>query len=163
MEGSYILTKDLAELAASYAYTIFQKAVADNLLKRPCEYIVIMDPAKPFGCGCTFEEAILTEIRWGDPAEKYKLLARQKAEVSWRTGLPSHAVQQRAPYLLTASNTRWTGSEVRDGLVVACSAVEYYYDQLFAETIIAACRAFSLREMEKIAASSSVFMADYKE
>lgn len=162
MEGSFLLTRELAEEAASCVYPMFQETLQRGLLKRPGLHIVIMDPARPFGCGCSFEEAILCEIRWGDVAERYGKIAREKAEISWRTGLPAHLVLHTAPYLLTERNTKWGGSDARYNLVVGCSALDWYMDLLFAESILAACKALTLREMARVTASQATFLWEYQ-
>jgi hypothetical protein len=161
MEGSYLLTKELAEEAVSLVYPMFLEARDRGLLKRPTLHIVIMDPGRPYGCGCSFEEAILCEVGWGDVAEKYVLIAREKAELSWRTGLPAHVVQLTAPHLLTGRNTKWAGSDVRYNLVVGVSSLDLHMDQLFAESILSACKSMAMREMVKVMASPADYLRDY--
>jgi hypothetical protein len=158
MNGSYLLTKGWAATAANRVFELFSRFPT----KRKVLAIVIMDPGKPFGSGVTFEDAILCKLSYGKPPVKYTLIALEKAEVTWRTGLPSHVVQQQAPHLLKAHNTKWGGSAIHEGIVVACSGVEWYLDQLFSQIIAATCAALVIGEMENVMVSNAAFMLDYK-
>lgn len=158
MEGSYLLTKGWACTATDRIFELFCRFPTNGKILA----IVIMDPGKPFGSGVTFEDAILCNLSYGNPSEEYALIALEKAEVTWRTGLPSHVVEQQAPHLLKARNTKWGGSAIHEGIVVACSGIEWYLDQLFSQIIAATCAALAIGEMEKVMKSDATFMKDYK-
>lgn len=81
-----------------------------------------------------------TEI---DPAT-FRRVALAKAHVSLTVGHPSRIVQQQMPHLYQAGMTKWGGSTVRDGLVVAFSGVQAVFDEMIsgwmADAVIALCR-----------------------
>ncbi len=88
-----------------------------------------------FADACYLVDAI------GDPANsKYPItrIALSKAEISARTGLPTAKVP---PQYLLDEDTLYYGSAVLDGIVVACSGVEPYYDEMFSYWIAAAVQA----------------------
>jgi len=149
LESGALLTENLANRAADIAYNTFQEEARNAQIKRPDLHIIIMDPTKPFGYGGSFEDAILCEIRWGNPDEIYRSIALEKAEVTWRTGRPSHDVQQDAPHLLKKRNTKWGGSAIHEGQVVACSGVEWFNDQFYSQVLAATCVRLCIQVMQE--------------
>jgi len=100
-------------------------------------YIVVMDPARPPGA-CGFEDAILYEHAVGDRSKwdaDYAAFARDKARVSWRTGLDGHLVRQVRPHLLGEADTGLWGAVCVEGIVVGVSGANPWYDEAFAGTI----------------------------
>ena len=90
----------------------------------------------------SFEEDCLVVDSIGDPNDwehDYKSIALSKAEKSVRTGMATAKLGPQ--YLLDADTVFW-GSEVLDGIVVACSGVEPYYDEMVSMWIAATIRAF---------------------
>ncbi|WP_233564510.1 hypothetical protein [Achromobacter sp. K91] len=100
-------------------------------------HVVIMNPlARPEACD--FASAILYEESVGDPREwdaDYGAYARGKARLSWRTGRSSHDVLALQPHLLHAKDTRVWGSVAIDGIVVAVSGANPWFDEAFAAAI----------------------------
>jgi hypothetical protein len=82
--------------------------------------------------------------------EKYERIAVEKAKVSWETGLPSRKVQQDAPHLYRPGMTKWGGSVVENGLIVAFSGVQAVFDEAIAGSmlrwIVAICQDEMTRE-----------------
>lgn len=112
-------------------------------------YIVIMKPGFTPDCA-RFDDAILYEhavgqvLEQGDEdADDHADLARAKAHVSWRTGLDSHVVQESKPHLLSVGNTVLWGSVVVDGIVVAVSGADPWFDEAFAGAIAMTLRALA--------------------
>jgi hypothetical protein len=68
----------------------------------------------------------------------YKSIALSKAELSVRTGKGS---AELGPQYLLLGDTIYWGSVVLDGIVVACSGVKPYYDEMFSMWIAAAVKA----------------------
>lgn len=93
------------------------------------------DPKKSFQRNCYL-------VTWfGDRDEwesDYMAYALSKAEKSVRTGMPTAKLEPQ--YLLSGDTVYW-GSEVLDGIVVACSGVEAFFDEMFSMWIAAAIRA----------------------
>lgn len=154
---SYLLSMQLLGEAVDAVTPVFKEYFRKEMIKRDELWVVVVNPVLPYGSVSSFEQAIMFEKGIGYPDPKYREVARSKAKISWRTGLPSHVVQQQAPYLLTDGDTKWGGSTVTpEGLIVACSGVEWYMDQLMAEMIAATIKALSIGEMLKIMEDKSI-------
>jgi hypothetical protein len=100
-------------------------------------HLVVMDPALRHG-DVAFEDAILHEHSIGDRAlwdADYQAFARAKARLCWASGFDSHAVQALYPYLLREGDTTLWGSANVDGIVVAVSGANPWYDEAFARIL----------------------------
>jgi len=115
----------------------------DGVGESHCMHIVIMDPSKPYGA-CEFEAAILLEHslpsreRWDADYAHY---AREKARVTWRTRFDSGQLMDRAPHLLCQGDTVLAGGIVLDGIVVAVSGANGWYDEAFSRCVASLLRA----------------------
>jgi len=144
--GSYFIDRHAAEKAIGLSLPMIQEAMK---LKEVGEsgflYIVVMDPLLgPHNS--SFEEAILYEYAVGDRSKwdaDYAAFAKAKARVAWRTGMDGHAVQELRPHMLTARDTVLWGSVVVDGIVVAVSGANPWYDEAFAGTVAMCLRAIA--------------------
>lgn len=58
-------------------------------------------------------------------------IARGKARLTGRTGLPSREVQLMKPHLLRREDVRYWGSWIEDDIIVAASGVKPWYDEAF--------------------------------
>ncbi|HEX2604048.1 MAG TPA: hypothetical protein VHL60_05190 [Oxalicibacterium sp.] len=108
-------------------------------------YIVIMRPGFTPAHG-SFAEAILYEHAVGDPAKwdaDYAKFARGKAELSWRTGMDTHIVQQHKPHLLTEGDSLLWGGVVLHDFIVAVSGADPWFDEAFAGSIVMFLRALT--------------------
>jgi hypothetical protein len=56
-------------------------------------------------------------------------IARSKARIHFRTGRPAAEVQARRPHALLVGDTIWGGSASHEGIIVAASGVQGYYDE----------------------------------
>ncbi|ANN67221.1 hypothetical protein [Bordetella bronchialis] len=106
--------------------------------------IVVMNPAlRPWEAA--FEDAILLEHAAGRDRETwdadYAAYARAKARTAWRSGLDTHALATQAPHLLRAGDAGVWGSAIVDGIVVATSGANPWYDEAFSGAIAYALRA----------------------
>ena len=70
--------------------------------------------------------------------------------MAWRTGMDAHLVQELRPHLLGAGDTTLWGGIVLDGIVVAASGANAWYDEAFAGTV-----AMFLRARAKAAAAQA--------
>jgi hypothetical protein len=146
IKGSYFIDRHAAEKAVGMAMPLIEEAMK---LKEVGEsgflYIVVMDPS------CTpadssFEEAILYEHAVGDRSKwdaDYAGFARAKALVSWRNGMDGHVVQELRPHLLRERDTVLWGGVVVDGITVAVSGANPWYDEAFAGTVAMFLRALA--------------------
>jgi hypothetical protein len=143
-KGSYFIDRHAAEKAVGMTMPLIDTAMMQKEVgESGFLYIVVMDPS------CTpadssFEEAILYEHAVGDRAKwdaDYAGFARAKALVAWRNGMDGHLVQELRPHLLREQDTVLWGSVAIDGIVVAVSGANAWYDEAFAGTIAMFLRA----------------------
>jgi len=77
-------------------------------------------------------------------SDRFLELALAMAYVSLRTGQPGRVVQQEMPHLYKEGMTKWGGSVVRGGLIVAFSGMQAVFDEMIAgwmaDALIALCR-----------------------
>ncbi|HYD94883.1 MAG TPA: hypothetical protein VEC01_06125 [Noviherbaspirillum sp.] len=142
--GSYFIDRHAAEKAVGLALPMIHEAMKQKEVgESGFLYIVIMDPLRGPAVS-SFEEAILYEYSVGDRSKwdaDYAGFARAKARVSWRNGMDGHLVQELRPHMLAAGDTVLWGSVVVDGIVVAVSGANPWYDEAFAGTVAMCLRA----------------------
>lgn len=86
---------------------------------------------------CDFDVVFMADAAPDHPSrEKYAEIAVEKATVSQKTGLPSRKVQQDAPHLYRPGMTKWGGSVIENGLIVAFSGVQAVFDEAIAGTML---------------------------
>lgn len=135
---------DAARRAVELALPMLEASLRDKAVgESGCMHVVVMDPTcVPGECG--FEEGILYErslpSREAWDAD-YSFYARAKAQVSWRTGRPSAQVAACSPHLLRGDETHLGGAAVLDGIVVAVSGANPWFDEAFATAVAALLRA----------------------
>lgn len=144
--ASYFIDRATAEAAVHYSLPTITEAMKDKKVgDSGFLYIVVMDPGKPPQLA-SFEEAILYEHAIGDRERwdaDYAAFARAKAQVAWKTGMNSHAVQELYPHMLGAGDTLLWGSVAMDGIVVGVSGLHPWFDEAVAGTIAMWMRALS--------------------
>ncbi|QYY28554.1 heme-binding protein [Cupriavidus pinatubonensis] len=140
-----------ARRAVALALPMLTASLADrDVGESRCMHIVVMDPCRPCGAS-TFEEAILYEHslpsrdRWD---ADYAYYAREKARVAWRTGIDSGIVATQSPHRFVAGDILLPGGIVLDGIVVAVSGANGWYDEAFAHCVAALLRAAAIGRME---------------
>jgi hypothetical protein len=115
----------------------------EKSLQRPgvsgerCLHIVIVDPLLRYGTG-PFADAVLHEQSIGDPEQwdaDYRSFARGKAELAWKSGCDTHAIQELHPHLLQIGDSLLWGGVCRDGLIVAASGAHPWFDEAFANMV----------------------------
>ncbi|MFS0756374.1 hypothetical protein ABC383_16960 [Noviherbaspirillum sp. 1P10PC] len=142
--SSFLLDREAAARAVAMVLPMISSAI-DN--KSAGEsgffYLIVMKPGSS-PASSSFEEAILYEHAVGDRTRwdaDYRSFALAKARVAWRTGMDSHLVQEQRPYLLEAGDTLLWGSVALDGIVVAASGADPWYDEAFAGAVALCLRA----------------------
>lgn len=96
-------------------------------------HFVILDPSiKRWSVQGDVEGAILLDHFFGedDKRHDYRKIALSKAEQAWKAGEPNAFVQSFAPALLEEKDTPYSGSFVFNGLVVAVSGLQPWFDEL---------------------------------
>jgi len=146
VSGSYFIDRAAAEKAIALAMPMIEQAMQRKEVgESGFLYIVVMDPLLT-PANSSFEEAILHEHAVGDRDKwdaDYGAFARAKARVAWRTGMDGHLVQELRPHMLTARDTVLWGSVVVDGIVVAVSGANPWYDEAFAGTVAMCLKAIA--------------------
>ena len=96
---------------------------------------------KPYDTNKSFKENCYLIFNFGEKTEwehDYEFIALSKAEISVRT---RKATAELEPHYLLRGDTVYGESVVLDDIVVACSGVEPYYDEMFSMWIAAAIKA----------------------
>jgi hypothetical protein len=141
---SSLLDRDAAERAVAMALPMIRTAIDEKSAgESGFFYLVVMKPGSS-PANARFEDAILYEHAVGDRERwdaDYRGFALAKARIAWRTGIDSHIVQEQRPYLLEAGDTVLWGSVAMDGIVVAASGADAWYDEAFAGAVALCMRA----------------------
>jgi hypothetical protein len=141
---SCLLGRDAAERAVNMALPMIRTAIDDKSAgESGFFYLVVMKPGSS-PASSSFEDAILYEHAVGERERwdaDYRGFALAKARIAWRTGIDSHIVQEQHPYLLEAGDTVLWGSVAIDGIVVAASGADAWYDEAFAGAVALCMRA----------------------
>lgn len=143
---SHLLTPDVAERAVAMVLPGVLALMVDGTFRQKDLHIVVARPgvsppleqAQWDTRGILYEHSIGDTDAWTKP---YAQIARSKCYLSWKHGLPTHVIQTRMPWLLEPGDTVFYGSAVSDGLVVAASGVQAWFDQMVSEWVLAAIRA----------------------
>jgi hypothetical protein len=142
--ASCLLGRDAAERAVAMALPMIRTAIENRSAgESGFFYLVVMKPGSS-PASSTFEDAILYEHAVGDRERwdaDYRGFALAKARIAWRTGIDSHIVQEQRPYLLEAGDTVLWGSVAMDGIVIAASGADAWYDEAFAGAVALCLRA----------------------
>lgn len=153
---SHLLTREVAQQAVEFVLPAVMRLIEGKTFKRGDLHIVIakvglIPNSMAFTLWC--EEGILYEHSIGDRGAWYLdfgHIARSKCYLSWRHGMSTQMLQARAPYLLELGDTVYYGSAVSDELVVACSGVQPYFDQMISSWVLEACRALCIQGREAL-------------
>jgi hypothetical protein len=141
---SHLLDRDAAERAVAMALPMIRTAIENRSAgESGFFYLVVMKPGSG-PADSSFEDAILYEHAVGERERwdaDYRGFALAKARIAWRTGIDSHIVQEQRPYLLEAGDTVLWGSVALDGIVVAASGADAWYDEAFAGAVALCLRA----------------------
>lgn len=147
---SFLLTKDLAQRAVELVTPAIRFTMTEGVAKRQDLHIVILNPGIPYSPLTDFADAILYQHQFGVESEwehEYAAIAWGKANLTWRTGLPTHILQLH-PQLYHPGDVRHAGSVNHNGIVVACSGVQGYFDAMFAQWIASACEGLCIHNFQ---------------
>jgi hypothetical protein len=139
-----MVDEDAARAAVEFVMPSIERAMRDPLAgDSGCLHIVIMDPLSAHGSD--FERSILYEhsINRAHWDADYAAFARAKARVSWRTGRDGHDVLTLTPHRLEPGDTLLWGSVCLDGIVVAVSGMQPWYDEALAGMVACSMRAIA--------------------
>lgn len=155
---SALLTAAIVEQAIDILYA----GVADliHIRERVVARIVVLDPTTPQECvslPVLWEGGIGEEdsTKWPKPYSEYAL---RKAELTWKTKLPSHLVQRNNPYLFENDDFKYGGSEYREGIIVATSGLAWHDDYLVSASLAAMLHAMTIGAFEEELKKESYFI-----
>ena len=133
------LTRELAEKAVGLTLDTVMMGQIGQMLKRKTCHVVIVAPAR-VTCvlkgGTKHSQIIYTtlfEATFGDASKwrlDYAAVARNKAAKMAR-GFNANSSESQ-PHLLFVGDTPYPGCVEREGIIVACSGVQAYFDKLIA-------------------------------
>ena len=123
--------KIIAESAIDLLAPSISKLLRERA-KRTDLHIVVMDPTKkpwevPFEQAILLEKSLSDKSRWDNP---YDELARAKARQAWRDGSDNVRKHLLAPATLATGDIVHYGSFEFQGVIVAASGVEGWFDVL---------------------------------
>ena len=141
--------KSLAEEALDLVMPSIETLLVEKA-KRTHVHIVIMDPRKkPWECEFTdaiwYERSITNDEPW---ERDYTAFARAKANQAWREGQHGIVVTALAPATLRHGDTVYDGSFCYNGVIVACSGVEPYFDMLISAWVALAIQQLSQHQIQ---------------
>lgn len=163
--SSVLLTKEVARQAVNITMPAIEQFLQGSIPKRGDLHLVVLDPTVPYQPEPKdlFAEAILHEYWFGDPGQwkfPFRDFARDKAKLSWRTGYSSRHIQQTCPALYTAIDIKYGGSIVYNGIIVAASGVEPYFDEMIADWVAITCWGLCMHQMPNILASEFPYVLE---
>lgn len=142
--------KSIAESAISLLEPSIAKLLSENA-KRTDMHIVVMDPSKkPWEV--SFEEAILLEKSLSDKCQwelPFDDFARAKARQAWRDGSDNARKQMLGPATLTTGDIVHYGSFEYQGVIVAASGVEPWFDLLVSGWVALAIQQLAQDDYQK--------------
>jgi hypothetical protein len=144
--GSYFADRNAAQRAVQMTLPMIEPAMREpGVCGSGFLVIVVMDPALRPG-DCPFDEAVLYEHTLGDRAKwdaDYAAFARGKARLSWQHRIGSAELQATRAHVLREGESMLWGSVCLDGIVVAVSGAESWWDESFATAVAANLRAIA--------------------
>ncbi len=143
---SFFVGKEDAEFAfGRVVLPGIMNAIEHDTFIRKHMHIVILDPAITHTPGITqLKLPILYEYSIGKEAwtQDYASFAEAKATLAWRTDRSSREVKT-SPHLFLENDFPHSGAVNLDGIVVAVSGFEGYYDEMIAGMTALAIKGFA--------------------
>lgn len=138
-----ILSTDLIWKAANFTFPAIKMTMESGVTKRSDLAVVVTatEVIKPCNPNKSFKENCYLIFNFGEKTEwdhDYESIALSKAKISVRTRKATAVLE---PHYLLRDDTVYGGSVVLDDIVVACSGVEPYYDEMFSMWIASAIKA----------------------
>jgi hypothetical protein len=134
------ISADVCARAWEILLPAIEKAATLEVTARLTGTVIVLDPTSP-------SHAILFTGDVGAPNPMTTEWATAKAAVALRTGMDTSRVRQDFPHLYKEGDIKWEGGVNRDGLVVAFSGVQGYFDEMISEWMISAIRGICRDEM----------------
>lgn len=140
------LTENIARQAVETALVATRHGALLQQLKRQAFHVVILVPSgreNPLAPRTLYEHSLNGPAWTAD----YQNIARSKADQLW-FGRQDGGTDM-LPHLLFDGDCVYSGGVKREGIVVACSGVQPYFDRLIAGMVADTCIALAYCEWEK--------------
>jgi hypothetical protein len=148
--NSSLVNGALAREAVACARPLFDRAVqTQDFGESGAAHVVVMRPGSS-PRDSTFEQAILYEESFGDIARwdaDYAGFARAKARLAWTAQRDSQIARDSAPHLLVSGDTLLGGGVYIDGMTVAVSGMQAWFDEALAASVAWFLRALAKRQV----------------
>ncbi len=142
---SFILTEDIARRAVAIARPTIEEVLGSDLVDgRANLHLVVLDPDNG---RAIYEESFGDKATWQHPYDK---IAQAKASLCWHNERVGRSIQNDAPWLYERGDTRYAGGVFENGLVVAASGLQDYFDEMISWMVVSAIQALCRDVIAKI-------------
>ena len=150
---SHILTEEVAQAALELVKPVFDGLVASGVTDdRVNLHVIVFQPGR---------EDILAEASWGeDPSTwtlPYAAIAYGKAKKVQQSGMVLRTLRNDAPWLYESGDVRYVGGVIENGLVVAASGLQDYWDEAISWMVLSAIQGFCRGHVANISADAPAF------
>lgn len=126
---------ELAEQAVALALPTIEVLMESHTSRKLMDIVMLGPNGEIILDRCIGPDAAKPEF--AELRQAFAEIARSKAAIHYRTGRPSREVHDRAPHLLLVGDTVYGGSASYEGLIVAGSGVQDYFDETIAAILAA--------------------------
>ncbi len=134
MAESVYLTEARAKRAVELATPAILKMMEAGITSNKWIRIVVLGMEGQIIHEANVGPDVGTAGKWLEQSTEF---ARGKAAIHWRTGKPSIEAQARRPHALIVGDTIHGGSAAYEGIVVAASGVQGYFDEAISGMVAA--------------------------
>lgn len=157
--GRPLVDVGMAREAVACARPLFDRAVRTrDFGESSAAHVVVMRPGVT-SRDMPFEQAILYEESFGEVARwdaDYAGYARAKARLAWTTQRDSQQARDTAPHLLALGDTLLGGGVHIDGITVAVSGMQAWFDEALAASVAWFLRALAKRDVSSRGKAAAV-------
>lgn len=153
-----LLDKAAAEQAIRHGRLLFHSMLAMKDVKRGDLHVIVASRLLHTENGVlygTFE--IVAEDSFGDVEaweHDYAKFANDKAAITARTGLSTREAQLMRPWRLEEDDVLYYGSWIEDDIIVACSGVQPWMDEVIAKCVMAVLKGLMQSRIEELKANA---------
>ena len=124
------MTKEIFEQAIEISLPTIEKLIKDNVVDRTHLHIYAGGVKE----GVIAEKSIGCPVEGGDEIEQ---IALSKFKLTQEHRMPTRDIQQKKPHVLGVPGTTiWWGSWIESDIVVACSGVQAWMDEMISKLVV---------------------------
>lgn len=152
---SHFLTKGLVESAVRIVIPSIEGVLGSHYTgsERNSLHLVVLKPGT---------EEILYECAFGADKSTWKRpfddIARAKARFCQRTGMVGRNARMDAPWLYESGDTRFVGGVIENGLAVAASGLQDYFDEMFSWMVLGAIQGLCRQWIDDLHPDAPAFL-----